>query len=249
MLASLLAEQLGPAVFFIEAAIVGFLVGSIPFGLFVAKYAKKVDIRTVGSGNIGATNVARSIGPKWGVLVLVLDAFKGGLPTWYAGATLGGLLDAEAGGWMNSLAVVAGVATVCGHMFSPWIGFKGGKGVATGLGVALVLSWQAMLVAVLAFVVVLFTLKYVSLASIAGAVAYAVVEYIRLFPYEGDDAWLLGFSTLVPALIIFRHRGNIARLIRGVEPKYNAPPGDHLDGAEPAPAGEPTDTPEPIATR
>jgi len=195
-----------------------YFVGSIPFGLIVARLVAGIDIRQHGSGNIGATNVGRVLGSKWGAVVLVLDLLKGALPIALLPRTFEPHLGTDATHWT----VAAGLAAIAGHMFPCWLGFRGGKGVATAAGVVLCLAPQPALVAVITFVVVTAVTRYVSLASIVAAAAFAVWEMLLLRPNPfRETTWsVAAFSLLVPALIVFRHRANLGRLWRGEEPKY-----------------------------
>jgi acyl phosphate:glycerol-3-phosphate acyltransferase len=200
------------------AGVAGYLVGSLPFGLLVARITSGVDIRKQGSGNIGATNVARVLGAKYGVLVLVLDCLKGAIPTAILPIML---LPPDAWGHRH-LAVLTGVAAILGHMFSFWIGFRGGKGVATALGVALVLSPWATAAAFVTFVVTFALSRFVSLSSMLAACVFCGAEMWRLWPAPfSETTWSLAlFGTAVPLLIVVRHRANIARLVNGTEPKF-----------------------------
>jgi acyl phosphate:glycerol-3-phosphate acyltransferase len=204
------------------AALVAFLLayfaGSLPFGLIVARLFGGIDIRKEGSGNIGATNVARVLGAKYGALVLALDCVKGAVPT----ALLPVLLLSSDSPQRVHLAVLSGVAAILGHMFPCWLGFRGGKGVATALGVALVLAPLASAVALCVFVCSMAVTRIVSLSSMIGSCAYCGFEMWELSPKPfGETTWSLAlFSTVVPILIIVRHRANVARLIRGTEPKF-----------------------------
>ncbi len=200
------------------AFVVGYLVGSLPFGLLIARRTSGVDIRKQGSGNIGATNVARVLGAKYGAMVLVLDCLKGAVPT----ALLPILLLPPASSGRLHLAVLTGVATILGHMFSFWIGFRGGKGVATALGVALVLSPWATAAAFVVFVTTFALSRYVSLSSMLAACVFCGTEMWLLCPAPfSESTWSLAlFSTAVPLLIVLRHRANISRLMQGTEPKF-----------------------------
>jgi glycerol-3-phosphate acyltransferase PlsY len=177
-----------------------YLLGSIPTGLLVAR-ARGVDIRAVGSGNIGATNVARAVGKRLGLLVLVLDALKGFGPTFAASR----LLPAEA-------ACAVGLATIVGHVFPVWLRFRGGKGVATGLGVFLALAPLAAAIAVAGYAAVVAATRISSLGSLVGTTLLlgGMVATGRPPPVLvlGGVAWVL---------IVVKHRGNVRRLIRGEE--------------------------------
>ena len=202
---------------FIVSFALSFLIGGIPFGYLIARVVLKDDIRKHGSGNIGATNVGRVCGWKWGSLVLVLDALKGLLPTLICPRWL-----ATADGYPQSLqflTIVAGMSAIAGHMFPVWLGFKGGKGVATALGVVLVISWKASLVALGAFIIIVALSRMVALASIAAAIAFMATQLILQGSKTLDASFLpmTLFSILIPVLIIWRHRSNIQRMWRGEE--------------------------------
>lgn len=217
---------MSPAVSFSLAAAAAYLVGSIPFGLLIAKYGHGVDVRKHGSGNIGATNVGRVLGKKWGIFCLLLDALKGLLPTYF----LPRAFDLPAD-WLGLATVTCGAAAIAGHVFPVWLGFRGGKGVATGAGVAAVVCWQAALAAILAFALVFAAKRVVSLASIAAAVVYAVATLIVLGGSLRGEWPTAAFSIAIPALIIARHHDNIRRLLRGEEGAFKA-------AAEPQPERE-----------
>ena len=178
-----------------------YLAGAIPFGLLLAK-ARGIDVRAAGSGNIGATNVARTAGKGLGVLTLLLDAAKGALVVALARFTLD--LPVE---WLSGI----GVAAVLGHVFSVFLGFKGGKGVATALGVFLVLAPISAGVAVLVFVAAFAIGRIVSVGSLLAAVSFSVHAALT-----ADPAVAIA-GGLVTALILFRHRGNLERLKKGQE--------------------------------
>jgi len=185
--------------------VLAFFMGSVPFGLLFARLFGQQDPREVGSGNIGATNVARAAGKVAGVLTLVFDAAKGYLPVFLAWS------------WLKSPDYVAlvGLFAILGHCYSPFLGFKGGKGVATGLGVYLALSPLAVLMAAVVFGLVLWRKGYVSLASILAA--WAMVPAV--FVVRGS-LLLTVFTALIALLITWRHRANIQRLLKGEEPKF-----------------------------
>jgi glycerol-3-phosphate acyltransferase PlsY len=195
-------------------AVLSLLAGSIPFSLIVARIGGGVDLRKVGSGNVGATNVARSVGAKWGILALILDAAKGALPVWL----LPMLFRIPTESLINT-SVLCGTAAILGHMFSPFLNFKGGKGVATALGVVMVLSPAAMGIAFLTFAITFAATRIVSISSMLASVAYAIAVCVN----NGSALWSedkigLGiFAIAIPALIILRHWPNIVRLAKGEE--------------------------------
>lgn len=195
-------------------AVLSYLIGSIPFGFVIARWVAGVDLRTVGSGNIGATNAGRVLGKTWGAIILGLDAAKGLLPT----LLLPQLLNQDAA-WATHTPVLAGVCAIIGHVYPCWLGFRGGKGVATALGVALVLAPWGTLVALLTFLLCMAATRIVSLGSILGAVTFAVFQAVWLAPnWCTINRWSLSvFSAAVPLLIVLRHRSNIVRLLKGEE--------------------------------
>ncbi|WP_373652359.1 MULTISPECIES: glycerol-3-phosphate 1-O-acyltransferase PlsY [unclassified Schlesneria] len=203
---------------FAVLAFVSYLAGSIPFGFLIGKIVKGVDLRKLGSGNIGATNAGRVLGKKWGLICLALDALKGLLPV----ALLPRLLISEGNPWFAHAVVLSGVCTIVGHMFPCWLGFRGGKGVATSLGVLLILSPWGLLVAAALFFGSMICWRIVSLSSILAAVGFSLFEFIRLRPNPFSEAtWSQGvFALMVPLLIIIQHRSNIRRLLAGEEPKF-----------------------------
>lgn len=212
----------------VACVVLGYLVGSIPVGYAIARWIRGIDIRQHGSGNVGATNVGRVLGHRWGLLVLGLDALKGALPV----ALLPKLLLPPGTAGFQHWQVAVGVATIVGHMYPLFLGLRGGKGVATALGVVCCLAPIATLIAGGAFLVTFGLWQYVSLGAIVAAVVFAVTQFAKfgtgLF---SEGRWSLGvFSLLVPALIILRHRSNIGRLLRGEEPKYGSTRKNDGDG-------------------
>jgi glycerol-3-phosphate acyltransferase PlsY len=204
------------------ALLVGaYLLGSVPFGLIIAA-GHGIDLRKVGSGNIGATNLARALGRQWAYLCFVLDLAKGLLPTVAAGFWLGDV--SGAGGLWARLAV--GCAAVIGHIFPVYLRLKGGKGVATSFGVALGLwPYYTICAGVTLLVWIIFVLiwRYVSLASLAAAVAFPVVLVLAIVLTPGwrfSELWpLLIVSVCIPILVFIRHRENMVRLLTGTESK------------------------------
>ena len=199
-------------------AAVGYLIGSLPFGYLTARWVAGVDIRREGSGNIGATNIARVLGAKWGAAVLVLDCLKGLLPV----LLLPRLLLPPDSPAFGHAQVATAVGAVLGHMFPVWLGFRGGKGVATSLGVVLVLAPWATLAAFGTFAVVVLATRVVSLGSMTAAVVFGGCELWLLSPrpFSVENWSLAAMSLLVPVLILVRHRSNLVRLLQGREPRF-----------------------------
>ncbi len=190
-----------------------YLLGSLPFGLWIAKRLKGIDIRTVGSGNIGATNVGRICGPTVGAVVFILDVLKGLLPP-IAGAALH-----LQPGWQILAALIATI----GHNYSMWIGFKGGKGIATSLGALLGIAPIVGLIAFAIFGVEVLTLRWISVGSILGALSLPILMPI-FYPLStpGNEFRLL-FGIAACVMALYKHRANIERLRRGVEPRVHLP--------------------------
>jgi glycerol-3-phosphate acyltransferase PlsY len=195
-----------------------YLLGSIPFGYILVRVFQGIDVRSIGSGNIGATNVARSGGKKLAIATLVLDAFKGWLPVFLV-LTLPGI-HASGPVQLHTLATFAALMAMVGHIFPVWLGFKGGKGVATGLGVFLALAPKVTLIALVLFLVVVALTRYVSLGSVLASAAFPAM----LWWLEGDlfHAAALAMCAAAALLIIIRHHQNIARLLAGTESRFGA---------------------------
>lgn len=191
-------------------ALISYLLGSIPTG-FLAGKLRGIDIRTAGSGNIGATNVLRTLGKRAGITVLVLDAFKG-----FAACRWVPLLVESSPS--ENLRIVAGIAAILGHNYTCWLKFKGGKGIATSAGV--LLGWLPWgLAIVLAVWLVVFAIsRYVSLASIAAAAALPLAAWLTSGSHR-----MVAVGALVGGLAIYKHRSNIQRLLEGVEPRFGKP--------------------------
>ena len=187
-----------------------YLLGSIPFGYILVKIFRKQDIRTTGSGNIGATNVARSGAKGLGIATLVLDLAKG-----YVAVVIAQKLAPA----NYDLAVVAAVAAILGHVFPVWLAFRGGKGVATALGVFLALTWPSALCTLGVFAVVFVLTRYVSLASILAAAAFPLFAFYFV-PYRSPIV-IAGFM-LITLLIIVKHHQNIRRLLSGTESRFGS---------------------------
>jgi glycerol-3-phosphate acyltransferase PlsY len=203
---------------FLTAAF-SYLLGSIPFGLILVRIFRGQDIRLTGSGNIGATNVARS-SPALGVLTLILDAAKGLVAV--------ALTRTFFPGW-SLLAGVAALFAILGHLFPIWLKFRGGKGVATGLGAFIVIAPKAVLIAAAIFVILVLIFRYVSLGSVA---AVAMFPSLAWSLHEYGNVWsALAFMTLTSLLIVLKHRANIIRLFSGTENRLGRKPAIRADSA------------------
>lgn len=194
--------------------LVAYVLGSIPFGLLIVKARGGPDIRKAGSGNIGAANVTRTAGAVAGALTLVLDAGKGYLAVWLAGHWTGGNIR-----WM----MAAAVAAVIGHMFPVWLRFRGGKGVATGLGVLLPICWEAVLAGAVLWLAVVAFWRYSSLGSIVAAVVLPLLIYGLYAPGHTPPASVTLGTVVISLLILAKHRGNMERLIEGTENRLKPP--------------------------
>lgn len=231
--------------------VLGFLLGSIPFGLIISK-AKGVDIRSQGSGNIGATNVLRVIGKKEGIFCLFLDLLKGAVPVLLAVNVLGiagkdpltsfnfleGLrtvFPAEKQTFIQAIHVITGLCAILGHNYSPWIGFKGGKGIATSAGVVLALMPIGFLIIIVIWAVLTFSTRYVAIGSVGAAIAFPLVvfwgqHHHKVDPEDPDSPslWeaglqnkpLLIFAIIAGLLAVWTHRSNLSRLMKGTENRF-----------------------------
>lgn len=194
-----------------------YLLGSIPTGYLLVRLFRHEDIRSVGSGNIGATNVLRSGGKGLGGATFLLDMLKGCAAVWM-GAALAPFMTPV--GPARNIEALAALVAVLGHMFPVWLHFKGGKGVATGFGVFLVAAPLAALAAITVFAIVLLITRYVSLASILGAASFPVFAW---FLVHGDKPiFYVAVQVAVALLIILKHHQNIGRLVSGTESRFGA---------------------------
>jgi acyl phosphate:glycerol-3-phosphate acyltransferase len=189
-----------------------YLLGSIPFGLLLARLFGGGDVRKAGSGNIGATNVARVVGPLAGILTLVFDTAKGAAAVW-----LSGRVTNESATWM----MVAGFVVLLGHCFPVWLKFRGGKGVATALGVFLVLCPLAAVSALLLFLICVAYWRYVSLGSVAAAAATPLLTYFLWAPHHAPPIIIDAGTLAIALLVIYKHDGNLQRLVEGTEPRFS----------------------------
>ena len=195
--------------------VISYLLGSLPTGFLIGKHLKNIDLRTIGSGSTGATNVLRNVG-KWPALfVFIIDVGKGFIAVTIAKELANqGLIDSNQG----LIEVLAGISAISGHIWPIWLKGKGGKAVATGLGMFLALSWKVGLASLGIFLIVLAKSKFVSLSSIAAAILLPIFMFFNLgnasHPY-------FVISLIVSLLVVWKHRTNINRLLKGEESKIN----------------------------
>ena len=202
---------------YIVGIIISYLIGGIPFGYLIA-VAKGIDIRTQGSGNIGATNVGRVLGKKYGLIIFILDMLKGFIVVFFVPAVVSSAVNVPTT-IGNLLVILCGFCAVLGHAFPVYLKFKGGKAVATSFGVFI---WLVPLSIAIAFGVWLLTVivtRYVSLGSMIGSTALAVAIVVVVDSPFGDNVYLTAMSVAVAILIIARHTSNIQRIIAGTEKK------------------------------
>jgi glycerol-3-phosphate acyltransferase PlsY len=193
-------------------AILSFALGSIPFGVLAGKL-KGIDVREKGSGNVGATNVTRVLGREWGLLVFLFDCGKGFLVPWASFFFLGASPERSS---QDLYRAVTGLAAILGHMFSPWLGGRGGKGVATGTGVLAACLPKTLWVAAPVWLLFFLATRIVSVASLAASIAVPVASWL-LYP---DRPWLWFFSVTSALLVLLKHRKNLERLFAGTEHRF-----------------------------
>lgn len=197
-------------------AVVAYLLGAIPFGLILVRLFRGTDVRQIGSGNIGATNVMRTGSKGLGIATLVLDAAKGYMAVLAAMWITAPRVPGDSLSPVFTAAGIAALFAMLGHIFPVWLGFKGGKGVATGVGVFLALVPKAVLIVLGVFVVIFAAFRYVSLASIIATAAFPMVAYV-LLSRDREQLMFMPFIVVAAALIIVKHRQNIRRLLSGTE--------------------------------
>ncbi len=188
-----------------------YTIGSIPFGYLIMRRAGQGDIRSVGSGNVGATNVARAAGISAGALTFILDAAKGALAVWLAAQITGDSVT-----WM----IAAALGAMLGHIYPVWLSGRGGRGVSTGVGAFLLICWPAVAGAILIWLVVIAVSRYVSLASIMAAASLPLLMRFLYAPGHAPSYVVIGGTTLASLIIILKHRANIARLMNGTENRF-----------------------------
>lgn len=219
-----------------------YLLGSIPFGYLLVRFFRHEDIRATGSGNIGATNVARE-GKALGLATLALDLAKG-LAAVLIARYFAPFLPAHPSDIPSTLAVAAGVFAVLGHVFPVWLGFRGGKGVATALGVFLGIAPWAGLASLVVFIVLVATTRLVSLASIAGA---ALIPLFALLTVPDRAPIFVGGLMFIALLVILKHRANIGRLMHGQESRFGGKKGPRNSGGPGGPGGAGHNTPRKVS--
>lgn len=211
----------------ITIMILSYIIGSIPTSIILTKLVKGVDVRNFGSGNAGGTNVSRVLGKKYGILVIILDALKGAVAVvLVARLYLGSFPFPNSTPFddFTLVQILAGLSAVVGHIWTLFAGFKGGKGIATGLGVMLAVVTTDMLLAIGVFVIVVTISRYVSLGSITAALSIPVIMIIRENIFHVD---IIGYHTLLPfviaisLLVTYTHRANIIRILNGTESKLS----------------------------
>jgi glycerol-3-phosphate acyltransferase PlsY len=198
------------------AYLLAYLIGGIP-NSYIAGRLRGIDIREHGSGNVGATNALRVLGTKTGVIVMLLDAFKG-----IVAILLGSYLVKLGGSEASQLIqITLGLSAIVGHVFSIYLKFKGGKGVATAAGVYGFMTPYSFLIALLVFIFVVWRSRYVSLGSILAATTLMIAEIVRNVMHDFEYKYILIFTVLVCGFIIIKHKSNISRLMKGNENKIN----------------------------
>ena len=208
----------------LQVILLAYLIGSIPFGYLIVLARRGADVRESGSGGTGATNVSRQAGKAAGVLTLLLDALKGAVAVlsaqWLIGAPMFAVSsDRLPLSWLVS---AAAVAVIVGHCFPVWLGFRGGKGVATALGAFLLLTPIPVVLAMVVFIPIVWLTRYVSVASITAAVCITFFVCLQIIWTHGDVSVFRPVAALIAtALIVFAHRANIGRLFAGTESKFN----------------------------
>ena len=194
----------------------GYLLGSLPWGLWLGRWFRGVDIRTVGSGNLGATNVYRSLGPALGIVTLILDMAKGALPVWIVPNLP---IAAAFPGGREACSLAVALAAVAGHVWTFLAGFRGGKGVATTAGALLALAPSAFAIFVVVFVVTVAVTRYISLGSVLASVAFAIaLAFVEPGGIRSPTFW---FGVVAAVVVILRHRDNLGRLSRGQERRFS----------------------------
>lgn len=190
--------------------VLGYVMGALPNGVWIGKYFKGIDIREHGSKNSGATNAYRVLGAKFGIMVLIADALKGFLPPFIASKF----------GIEGNMLLLIGVVTIVGHTLSFFLKFKGGKGVATSLGVFLFLIPKVTLTLLIIFIIVVAVTRYISLGSIVAAIMLPILTYFHPITNGMDRLPLLIMTTIIGIFVVYKHKSNMGRLLKGTENKF-----------------------------
>lgn len=190
--------------------VLGYVMGALPNGVWIGKYFKGIDIREHGSKNSGATNAYRVLGAKFGIMVLIADALKGFLPPFIASKF----------GIEGNMLLLIGVVTIVGHTLSFFLKFKGGKGVATSLGVFLFLIPKVTLTLLIIFIIVVAVTRYISLGSIVAAIMLPILTYFYPITNGMDRLPLLIMTTIIGIFVVYKHKSNMGRLLKGTENKF-----------------------------
>jgi len=206
-----------PIIYF-STCLISYLIGAIPFGFLIAK-SQGIDIQTVGSQNIGATNVFRSVGPKWGIITFILDFLKGFIPVLFAKLFAARLSTETHSIHAHILPLSCMISAIIGHSLPVYLKFKGGKGVATGTGALLAIAPSAVLTGIIAWIIVFYLFRYVSLASILTVIAVSIFSWGN-FIYSKINISIPVVITIISIIIILRHHANIRRLLSGTELKF-----------------------------
>lgn len=204
----------------LTSLVLSYLLGAVSFAYLVVRWKKGVDLRTLGSGNLGATNVARALGRKWALIVYFLDLVKGLVP-----GLAGLLFVGDASGLAGFMAaLLLGVAAVVGHCLPLWHGFRGGKGVATASGVLLAFHWPTFLVALAGFALILFATRMISAGSIVAALLLPLgwIFFQGAEAFRGQAVLALLILVVLAAWVVFRHRANLRRILAGTEPRIGS---------------------------
>jgi glycerol-3-phosphate acyltransferase PlsY len=215
---------MSPALAVAAAALAGFALGALPFGLWVGR-TRGIDVRAHGSGNLGATNVYRTLGPRLGLAVFALDAGKGVAAVLAARLLAGAALP----GGASAAGLIGALAAVFGHSFTPFAGFRGGKGAATAAGAMLAATPAASLLALAGFLAAVVLTRRISVGSLVAAVLLPLALWC--VPFARQGTWAAWAGTAVGALIVLRHLPNLRRLVRGEEPPFRFRPGGDAGGA------------------
>jgi glycerol-3-phosphate acyltransferase PlsY len=211
-------RSMAPYLLSLLFVLLAYLIGAVPFAYLTAYWVGGIDIRTVGSGNVGATNVGRVLGFRYFLLVFALDLLKGWLPTWGMPKAVAALT----GTTVPWLAVAVALATILGHNFPIYLRFRGGKGVATSLGAVSALDPYASVATAVAFVVFLLITRIVSISSVMGAFVFSAVHFVRVDrPWDRDQVAMTVLTIALVGMLIVRHRKNFARIAAGTEPKVS----------------------------